>query len=357
MATVEDLQRQVAAMQQQVSALWTRWMSFDSRSSPDLGTSSVITPPLFHILWSQSLFMQAGAAFSGGVIVTDGYPPYTFGIYSGALPVGVALNSDGSITGIPLAAGVGAVSVLVTDHAGYVAQAPMTWIVAAATSSSTPAERRPILSGFTFSNSSPGPNQVAWSAGTVTYKGVTYNISAGNCAGLNVIYWSSGGLVFQAYPPVTWPPENIPAFGEDDWVIGFNGTINPGVQGLFEVCTDIHDRNATERTLICGEFIAGYNNLGKMIWDMRRSNASSTGFGVLELRDGTGVVINGVQLRGDANPSTFGSGVSANPIIGTGNNFNWLQIPNIVPGAVAPATTKYIPVNIGGALYYIAVYQ
>jgi hypothetical protein len=61
----------------------------------------------------------AKTAYSSSIKVTGGTAPYTFAIYSGALPTGLTLNtSTGAITGTPSAAGTYSFIVRVTDSKG-----------------------------------------------------------------------------------------------------------------------------------------------------------------------------------------------------------------------------------------------
>jgi Putative Ig domain len=48
---------------------------------------------------------QVGSPFSGSLKVSGGTPPYTYSLASGALPDGVSLMSDGTLSGTPTAAG------------------------------------------------------------------------------------------------------------------------------------------------------------------------------------------------------------------------------------------------------------
>lgn len=56
--------------------------------------------------------------YAGSVNASGGIAPYTFAIVSGALPAGLVLNSDGTITGTPTAGGAGSnITFQVTDSA------------------------------------------------------------------------------------------------------------------------------------------------------------------------------------------------------------------------------------------------
>ncbi len=75
-----------------------------------------------------------------------------------------------------------------------------------------------VLSGFTWTDNSPGAGQVAWSSGTLVYLGTTYAISAGNAAaGNKYIYWQKGvsNTTFQSAIA-------LPSFGDNDFLIATN---------------------------------------------------------------------------------------------------------------------------------------
>ena len=58
-----------------------------------------------------------GVPYVGGITVLGGVAPYTCTVASGALPAGLTLNSNCTITGTPQTAGMSSVSVTVTDSA------------------------------------------------------------------------------------------------------------------------------------------------------------------------------------------------------------------------------------------------
>ena len=58
-----------------------------------------------------------GVAYSTGLSATGGTPPYTWSLAGGALPAGLTLNSSGTITGTPTAAGSFSFTAQVADAA------------------------------------------------------------------------------------------------------------------------------------------------------------------------------------------------------------------------------------------------
>jgi uncharacterized protein (TIGR03437 family) len=59
-----------------------------------------------------------GSAYSQKLAATSGTPPYSWSITSGALPAGLRLASDGTISGTPVATGTSNFVVQLTDQAG-----------------------------------------------------------------------------------------------------------------------------------------------------------------------------------------------------------------------------------------------
>jgi hypothetical protein len=60
---------------------------------------------------------QAGIPYTGALAAAGGTPPYSWTLATGALPPGLALNSDGTITGTPTATGGSSFTATVTDSA------------------------------------------------------------------------------------------------------------------------------------------------------------------------------------------------------------------------------------------------
>jgi uncharacterized protein (TIGR03437 family) len=64
-----------------------------------------------------------GAPYADSLAAAGGVEPYTWSLFSGALPPGLALSSSGTISGNPATAGPSAFSVQVTDASGAIATA------------------------------------------------------------------------------------------------------------------------------------------------------------------------------------------------------------------------------------------
>lgn len=73
-----------------------------------------------------------------------------------------------------------------------------------------------IMDNFSWTNNSPGGGSVAWSTGTLQYKGVARTISSGNTAN-KYIYWQLGTT-----PTVFQSSNAFPTLGDDDFLIATN---------------------------------------------------------------------------------------------------------------------------------------
>ncbi|HVY92422.1 MAG TPA: Ig domain-containing protein, partial [Bryobacteraceae bacterium] len=67
--------------------------------------------------------VSVGKAYSQTLTAAGGTAPYTWSLFSGALPPGLGLSSDGTISGVPTTPGPAAFSIQVTDASGAVATA------------------------------------------------------------------------------------------------------------------------------------------------------------------------------------------------------------------------------------------
>jgi len=81
-----------------------------------IGASVSVTPPALKD-------GTAGEPYSDSVTASGGAAPYTWSLFSGALPPGLALSSSGTVSGNPTTAGPALFAVQVTDASGAVATA------------------------------------------------------------------------------------------------------------------------------------------------------------------------------------------------------------------------------------------
>ena len=83
-------------------------------------SASIVVEPLF-IDTTVLPDGAVGTAYSATLTASGGMPPYSWSVIGGALPAGVTLASDGSLSGAPGEAGVFGVTVQVTDDVGTTA--------------------------------------------------------------------------------------------------------------------------------------------------------------------------------------------------------------------------------------------
>ncbi|WP_198665920.1 MULTISPECIES: putative Ig domain-containing protein [unclassified Sphingomonas] len=122
-----------------------------------------------------------GTAYAGAVAATGGVAPYRYAVSADALPTGVTLASDGTLSGTPTASGTFTATVTVTDSAtGTAATASRAYTIAIAAPALTlsPATLPTATSGAAYSQT------LAAGGGTAPY---TYAVSAGSLpAGLTL---------------------------------------------------------------------------------------------------------------------------------------------------------------------------
>lgn len=149
---------------------------FSAYSSPQLDDFyfyPTLNNPVFGVAYSQTLTASGG----GG--------PCTFGLTSGSLPNGMALSSDGVISGTPTASGAFNFTVTVTDFYGCTGSSNYSFVIACPTIQVNPATLPNGTLGVAYSNS------VSASGGASPY---IFSVSAGSLPpGLSLA--SSNGLI------------------------------------------------------------------------------------------------------------------------------------------------------------------
>ncbi|HEV3199439.1 MAG TPA: putative Ig domain-containing protein, partial [Bryobacteraceae bacterium] len=137
--------------------------------------SFTITASSINISTSSLPAGAAGTAYSAVLSASGGTPPYTWSS-AGGLPLGLTVNTNGTITGIPAAAGSYVVSVRVSDSQGATATKSLSLVISAL-AITTPAT---LPSGTT---NQPYAQTLAVTGGTAPY---TWSAGVGIPAGLSV---------------------------------------------------------------------------------------------------------------------------------------------------------------------------
>lgn len=196
------------------------------------------------------------------------------------------------------------------------------------------------VSGITWTNNSPTSTSVAWSAGIVSYRGITYPIAAGSSGTNSYIYWQLSS------PTSIQSSAAYPTLGDDDFIIGINGSsTSGGTQGFFSQAIEVHN-NEGQRTYFIPDSIVGINAAGNNVFALTRSGADPPGAGQLQLYDGSG------------NRTIFGTGSNGkiqltDLQIASGGKIIYDQAPG---GAKVDAGLS-VPIVVNGTTYYIELFS
>ena len=125
----------------------------------NVATDGISQPPC--ILTTSVPSGTVGAGYSHKLAATVTSPPGTWAVSGGALPPGLSLAADGTISGTPTAAGTFTFEVTVTDANGATATHSFTIVVSAAAPATTPPTVPPEQAGGL---SSTGPPPGTWPA-------------------------------------------------------------------------------------------------------------------------------------------------------------------------------------------------
>ncbi|MDG9986551.1 putative Ig domain-containing protein [Stenotrophomonas maltophilia] len=95
---------------------------FSDTDGNTVTVTMIIDPPASSIVVSPAVLdpMTAGTSFSQTLSATGGASPYTYAINGGQLPQGLALNSNGTLSGTPTRRGAVSFTVRATDNLGAV---------------------------------------------------------------------------------------------------------------------------------------------------------------------------------------------------------------------------------------------
>lgn len=198
------------------------------------------------------------------------------------------------------------------------------------------------ISGVTWSNNSPGAGKVAWSAGTLTYRGVVYAVPAGDTGASGIwIYWELGS------PNVIQSSSSYPSLGIDDFLIGLNNSFGAGGSlGYFSQALEVHDAQNVRTYIIPGAMFS-YNSSSFPSLSLARSAADPPGAGVLRLFDGTSTsaTIIGAGSTGKIQLTDLQ--------IASGGKIIYNQAPG--PGKSDAGAS--VPIVVNGTTYYIELFN
>lgn len=199
------------------------------------------------------------------------------------------------------------------------------------------------LDGVTFTDGQPVSTSVQWSAGLVTYQGVSYSLSAGNADSAHIfIYWQlSSPTAFQT-------ATSYPALGADDFLIGFNNPSgNPSASGHFARAWQVKQANGQTIYVAADAAISARNAENNPVFALQRSATDGVGApaaGNLFLFDGNGNT--NVQLNG-SNGVIQLRNTSGTPIV----------LTNISLPAGKVAQNLFFAISVNGTTYYLPLYQ
>ncbi len=182
-----------------------------SGSSTSSGCTSCNTPPPAALSISTTTLANgtSGTAYTATLTATGGSGSgYAWSVSAGALPTGVTLSAAGNLSGTPSQSGTFNFTAKVIDSGANSASAPLSLVIAAATTTTTP------LTNYEFTgDTSPVHDPAIIRQGSKYYVFVT---DAGNQTGFlpircssDKIAWSACGYVFSALP--SWVSTTVPA--------------------------------------------------------------------------------------------------------------------------------------------------
>jgi len=135
-----------------------------SAVQPDKFAKAVVTvnpeqPQRLQITTSSLPQGQIGSVYTNGLAATGGTAPYNWSVSSGNVPSGLALGTDGSLAGTPLAKGKFSFSVSVTDAKNNTTTSSLTMNVAQSGGYDGPAELPLVMMPVTMADT-PAPGSV-----------------------------------------------------------------------------------------------------------------------------------------------------------------------------------------------------
>lgn len=201
-----------------------------------------------------------------------------------------------------------------------------------------------IMDQIVWTENSPVATDLAWSAGFLTYQGVSYPITAGNTTISSPwIYWQlSNPNVFQ----VSTAPSGLPALGTDGYIIAYNNV------GAYIPLLQVKDR-AGASSIIASTFQINYNAAGHPAFVIQQAGAGGNGF--FRFTDGSGAGSfrsDGTKIQGDGNTGQ----IIAYQYTGKGADDN-LTFDLATSYGTAGSLVGYLTIRVGGGQYKIPYYN
>ncbi len=211
-----------------------------------------------------------------------------------------------------------------------------------------------LLNGFSWTNNSPIAHSIAWSAGFVTYLGLSYPIPAGNTGTSDFyVYW-------QLASPYTFQISAlIPPLGPDDFMVAINTSSgSPPTTGYVDNPLEIHDNQGQRTLILSGGGVVCYNLDDNPTATLGRTSADSISppaAGVVRVYNGTGTggaLGNGVQVQLEGTTGNVQcTGITIN------NGGNPLTIIPDLRTIASPSANYYIPFVMAGQTFYFNIFQ
>jgi hypothetical protein len=293
------------------SALSSATQSFSLTIAPPVSSLAITTNPA---LPGGTL----GAFYSQSLAASGGSPPYTWSLFSGALPLGLSLSSSGAITGIPTATGTSNFFVVrVTDTASAFATQTFLIAVSAATGASFVGSMPHIaaeenwITTFTLVNKQAGSAQAqlnffgdaADPSGNgplilpLTLPQQSSAAQPSPTSSFGQAISANASLIVQTAGPQTPPVEvgsaQLASTGDVDGFAIFH--LIPGAQ---EAVVPMEKRNASS-------YLLAFDNTGGVVLGVAVANVSAQAGNVgIVIRDDTGTVINSGSMAIAANGHT-----------------------------------------------------
>lgn len=185
-----------------------------------------------------------------------------------------------------------------------------------------------------WTNNSPDANKIAWSGVTVTYDGVTYTITNGNCNTTDkYIYWENTHTTFTC-------SSTLPFLADGDFIVGTNGngseTINTGTM-VFTRAGTIIDGN----TILTGSIRATHIGAGEITANEIHSNAITASKILANSIDSSKLDVTGMATFLPADGGSYKT-ASGNP------NLKIFPSANIGLQAVDDAGSNVFKIEVGG---------